>query len=95
MKLRQQWLQPLETNPASLHSWFVHQKVLASGGKQTNSVENSQITSEVFVKPVTASQLDEVAASTRETLCNLGYKVTMRHHLSDSGPSTAAKPAYL
>lgn len=61
--------------------------VLASGEKHMHSPETSQITSEVFVKPFTATQLEGVVASARDTLCNLGYQVNIRHDLSQAGAS--------
>lgn len=62
--------------------------VLAVGDQHTHSPETSQITSEVFVKPFTATHLEGVVASARDTLCNLGYQVNTRHDLSQAGASS-------
>lgn len=67
----------------------------ATGEKHMGTQETSQITSEVFVSPFTPAQLEELMASARDILSDLGYQVNPQHSkaVSHRDLSTAGKIA--
>ena len=55
--------------------------MLAPGHNKQDGIEESQITSEVFVKPFTATELQQAMASAQHSLQDLGFQLNARQDM--------------